>query len=148
VDESDDKTRVLPAPEEARRSSARHRLEPGADTAGMRSVIRALDAVGELGAHGPTLQDLEHEAQPPDLQLGAEKYRIVSELGEGGMGKVYLAYDRDLKRRQHGERLQRLPSRPHPAARGVNRQHPQSNSAMADQGRTSARERVWRWLPP
>ncbi|MGH9391763.1 MAG: hypothetical protein ACRD1Z_19350, partial [Vicinamibacteria bacterium] len=47
---------------------------------------------------------------PPDLALGEDqpglpkplgerqRYQMVGQLGEGGMGEVYLAFDRDLRR--------------------------------------------------
>lgn len=65
---------------------------------GTRSVVLALDPDGRLGP-GIRLRDLEEEQKLPELVQGAEKYRLLSTLGEGGMGKVYLAYDQDLKRR-------------------------------------------------
>jgi serine/threonine-protein kinase len=57
-----------------------------------------------------TIETLVGEPPPPDLALGEDqpglpnplgerqRYQMVAPLGEGGMGEVYLAFDRDLRR--------------------------------------------------
>ena len=76
--------------------------EPTADAAApeveARSVLLSIDSSGRPGA-GLKLRDLDDDEPLPELQMGPEKYTILKELGAGGMGKVYLAYDQDLRRR-------------------------------------------------
>jgi len=64
-----------------------------------RSVVLSMDPDGKL-VEGISLQeiDAEEEALPP-ITGGADKYQILKLVAQGGMGKVYLAYDNDLKRR-------------------------------------------------
>lgn len=66
-----------------------------------RSVILRLDAGGKAGGSGISLRDLEtsEESRVPEIRSGSEKYQIIRLLAQGGMGKVFLAYDNDLKRR-------------------------------------------------
>jgi len=64
---------------------------------GERSVLRSLDGSVPPGA-GIRLTELPDEPRLPDLSGGAAKYEVLRVLGEGGMGKVYLAHDRDLRR--------------------------------------------------
>lgn len=64
---------------------------------GAESVVRKLAPEGDL--EGIALRELEDEPAAIEILTGPEKYRVVSALGEGGMGKVYAVLDRDLKRR-------------------------------------------------
>ena len=46
-----------------------------------------------------TLRSLDREPAVPEIRAGSDKFHLVDSLGEGGMGKVFLAYDQDLRRR-------------------------------------------------
>jgi len=67
------------------------------DTISTESVLMGLDAAGR--AAPLKLMDLADECELPELKQGIEKYQILRELGAGGMGRVYLAFDQDLQRR-------------------------------------------------
>ena len=61
----------------------------------------ATSAVAALDPKGSSVFDLSrfgNEPEAPDSSSGSERYQMRGLLGEGGMGEVHLAYDRDLRR--------------------------------------------------
>lgn len=46
-----------------------------------------------------TLTNLDQEPEPPKLETGPNRFQVIGRIGEGGMGEVFLAYDKDLRRR-------------------------------------------------
>ena len=63
-----------------------------------------LMSLGPDAAEGVSLKDLFDEPELPKITMGPERYQVLKTLGQGGMGKVVLAYDRDLKRRRDSPR--------------------------------------------
>ena len=67
---------------------------------GMESVLMALDTSGQVGSGADvSLRRLAEDEALPEIKKGRERYQVLKTLGEGGMGKVHLVADRDLKRR-------------------------------------------------
>ena len=85
----------LAAAERARAASRRLRALPGVDTLMVcRQCGRCYDPRAErCAADGTRLED----ASPTPLVI-ADRYRLLRQLGQGGMGTVYLARDRQLDR--------------------------------------------------
>ena len=65
---------------------------------GTESIFLELDQSGRIGS-GVELRELESDGSVPDAKKGRARYQVLKTLGEGGMGKVHLVADRDLKRR-------------------------------------------------
>ena len=90
-DEHDEADATRQAPRRARDEPADETPRPAA-----KSVILSV-APGDLGT-GVQLNALEEEPELPELKQGAAKYAVYELIGEGGMGRVYLARDGDVKR--------------------------------------------------
>ena len=75
----------------------------------------ALAVLERLVAPPPTLMDTTSPVSAAPLPAQIGPYRVLRELGAGGFGTVYLAFDPDLKRQVA---IKMLHSRPAGAARG------------------------------
>ena len=61
------------------------------------SILSQLGSSDRVGV-GVSLQKLHDEAALPAIEKGSKRYQILRTLGEGGMGKVHLVADHDLRR--------------------------------------------------
>ena len=75
-------------------------LDPPSDTA---STPAALSSFSELDSLGDSSPAFDLPAPGPDLEVpkpdgDGNRYLMLGQLGEGGMGEVFLAFDQDLRR--------------------------------------------------
>lgn len=75
-------------------------LEPAQDSGSRPNVLSTLSGLDILGDSAPAfdLARIGRDPEAPKADGNGNRYVMLGQLGEGGMGEVFLAFDQDLRR--------------------------------------------------